>query len=94
MRAHIGPVVVKEFVFDPKNATLRINRGPDAVDLFARMVGRNQVFTPILNPFDRPAKSQCGSADQNIFGVELPTDAEPATNVTLVKLNGIRRPLQ
>src|SRR6478735_8661657 len=66
----------------------------DVVALVARMIGRGQVFAPILDPFDRAAKLQRGGADQKILGIEFTPDAEPAADVTLVKLDGLWCSLQ
>jgi hypothetical protein len=94
VRAHIGAVIVEEFVFDRENSALCIDRSTDMVALVARMIGRGQVFAPILDPFNRTAKLQRGGADQKILGIKFTTDAEPAANVTLVELDGLWSPLQ
>ena len=55
MRAHIGAVIVEKFVLDTKDVALHIDGGADAMMLFARMIGGDQVLAPVLDPFDRDA---------------------------------------
>src|SRR5215468_1364096 len=58
------------------------------------MIGRGEVLTAILDPFDRASKLQRGGTDQKIFRVEFTANAEAAADVTLIKLNGLRWPFQ
>ena len=53
MRAHICAIVVKKFVVDAKDAALCINGGAHVMMLLARVISGNQVFPPVLDPFDR-----------------------------------------
>ncbi len=52
MRAHVGAIVVKELVVDPENVAIFVDRGPDLMTLLARVIGGNQVFAPVLDPFN------------------------------------------
>src|SRR5262249_36872257 len=49
----------------------------------ARVVGRHQILTPVLDPFDRPAEKAGRERDQEILRVELPARAEAAADVVL-----------
>ena len=91
VRAHVGAVVVEEFVVDAEDAALCIDGGAHAMLLLARMVGGDQMLAPILDPFDRAAEFQRGGADQNIFRIEFAANAEAAADMALVKLHGVWR---
>ncbi len=47
------------------------------------------MLAPVLYPFHRTTKLAGGVADDDIFGIKLPPDAETATDVTLVQVNAI-----
>ena len=55
--------------------------------LLARMVGRDQMLAPILDPFDRLLELQRGGADQHVFRIHFAADAEAAADIAFVKLN-------
>jgi hypothetical protein len=44
MRAHVCALVVKEFVVDSEDATIRTDGRPNAMHLLSRIVGGNQVL--------------------------------------------------
>ena len=94
VRAHIGAVVVKEFVVDAENAALRVDGGADAVDLLARMIGGDQMLAPVLDPLDRRLEDERGGADQHVLGIDFAADAEAAADMALIKLHGVARPSQ
>ena len=52
------------------------------------MIGRDQMFAPIFDPFDRTAQPQRRDADENIFGIKLAAHAEAAADVALMELDG------
>ncbi len=60
--------------------------------LLARMIGGDQMFAPVLDPFDRSAEFQRGGADQNVFRINFAADAEAAADMTLEKLDGVAFP--
>ncbi len=86
--AHIAALVVEELVFDPEDAPFGIDRGAQLVALLARVVGRDQMLAPILDPLDRAVEPQRRDADQHVLGVELAPDAEAAADVSLIEMHG------
>src|SRR5215471_5329521 len=58
------------------------------------MIGGNQMLAAVFDPFDRPAELESGQADQNVFRIEFPADAEAAADMALVELNGFFVPSQ
>ena len=69
----------------------RVDRGADAVDLVARMVGGDQVLAPVLDPLDRPAEAECGEGDEHILGIDLAANAEAAADMTFVEVELVER---
>ncbi len=49
------------------------------------MVGRNQMLTPVLDPFDGTTDQAGGEGDQKIFRIELAAHAKAATHIVLNK---------
>ena len=86
--AHIAALVVKEFDIDAQNAARAVDRGSHLVPLLARMVGRDQVLAPVLDPFHRPAEPQRCETDQHVLGIELAANAEAAADMTFEQVNG------
>ena len=89
--AHIGALVVEIEVVDRQDAAVAVDRGADAVQLLARMIGGDQVLAPVLDPFHRAAEPHGGDADQHVLGIELATDAEAAAHMRLVHVDRRRR---
>ena len=89
VRAHIGAVVVEEFVVDAEDAAVFVDRRLDFMALLARVIGGDQVFTTILYPFDWLVKFQRGRADQHVFRIHLAADAEAAADMALKQLNAL-----
>ncbi len=85
MSAHIGALVEIELVVERQDHAVGIDRHARMVALLARMVRRHQVLATVLDPFDRAAEAQRGEADEEILGIELAADAEPAAGVTLLQ---------
>ena len=54
--AHIGALVVEEFVVDAEQPPFAVDRRAHLVALLARMVGGGQILAAVLDPFDRTAK--------------------------------------
>ena len=91
MGADIGALIGPELVVDAEDEALRIDRGADLVDLIARMVGREKVLAPVLDPLDRAPEAQRREARQDILGVELAANAEAAADVALVEMDALQR---
>jgi hypothetical protein len=87
MGTQVGPLVMEEFVVNGEDVARWVDGGPDEVALFARMIGREQMLAPVLDPFHRPAQAHCCRADQNVFWIKLAANTEAATNVRFVQLN-------
>ena len=49
--------------------------------LLARVHHAEKMFAPILDPFDRPAKSTGGEGDKQILRIEFFFDAESAAHI-------------
>ena len=88
VRAHVSAVVVEKFVIDCKDLAVRIDGRADLVVLLARVIGRDQMFAPVLDPFDRPAEFQRGGANQNVLRINLAADAEAAADMAFEQLDG------
>ena len=91
MGAHIGALVVEEFVVDAEQPPVSVHRGADAVALLARMVGRDQVLAAVLDPFHRTAEALGRDQHQHVFRIELAAHAEAAAGVALVEVDLRRR---
>ena len=89
--AQIGALVVEIEVVDGEDAALRVDRGADAVELLARMIGGDEMLAPVLDPFHRPAQPHGGDADENVLGIDLAADAEASAHMRLVHVDGRRR---
>ena len=87
MRAHIGALVVEEFIVDRQDMSLFVDRGADAVALLARVIGGDQMLAPVLDPFHRPAKPQRGRANQHVLGIKLSTNSETSADMALVQMH-------
>ena len=87
MGAHIGALIVEIAVVDGQDAALVIDRGAHVVKLLARMIGGDQMFAPVLDPFHRPLEPHRSDADQDIFRIEFAADAEPPSHVRFVHVD-------
>ena len=85
--AHIGALIVEITVVDGEDHAVAIDRGADVVQLLARMIGRDQMLAPVLDPFHRPVESHGGDADQYVLGIKLAADAEAAADMGFVNVN-------
>ncbi len=88
MRAHVSAVVVEKFIIDCKDMAVPVDGRAHLVVLLARVIGRDQMLAPVLDPFDRTAEFQRGRADQHVFRINFAADAEAATDMALVELDG------
>ena len=89
--AHIGALVVEEFVVDAEQAPILVHGRADAVALLARMVGRDQVLAAVLDPFHRAAEALGGDQHQNVLRIKLAAHAEAAAGVAFMQVNLRRR---
>ena len=87
VRAHVGAVVVKEFIVDAENAAVPVDRGPDLVALLARMIGGDQMLAPVLDPFNGSFEFQGGRANKHILGIHFAAYAEAAADMALVRVH-------
>ena len=62
--------------------------------LLTGMVGGDQMFAAVLDPFHRPAETLGGDADQHVLGIKLAAHAEPAADMRFVYMNRARRQRQ
>ena len=58
------------------------------------MIGGEQVLAPILDPFDRPAQTNGGDADQDILGIKLAAHPEASAHMQLVQMQRRRASLE
>jgi hypothetical protein len=91
VRAHIGALIVEIAIVDGENDAIGVERGADLVYLLARMIGGDQVFAAILEPFHRAMESLGGDADQDIFRVKLAAHAEAAADMRFMDMDCARR---
>ena len=89
--AHIGALIVEIAVVDREDDAVVVDRGADAVQLLARMIGRDQMLAPVLDPFHRPIELFRGDADQHVLGIKLAADAEAAADMGFVDVDAARR---
>ncbi len=82
---------MEELIFDRENATLAIDGRANAMALLARMIGRNEMLAPILDPLDRSFEPQRAQANEHVFGIELAPNAEPAADMAFVEMHRRRR---
>ena len=90
VRAHITALVVEELIVDGEDTTLGIGCGANLVPLRTRMIGRDQVLAPVLDPLHRPAQAERAEADQHILGIELAANPEAAADMAFIKMHGRR----
>ena len=83
VRALVAPGTVAE----REEGAVRSCRHLDLVHLLPRVVRREQVLVPVLDPFDRPPEQPSRERDQYILGVELAADTEAAADVDFQEAN-------
>ncbi len=62
--------------------------------LLARVIGGNQMFAPVLDPFNGFFESQGGRANEHILRVHFPANAEASADVALIELHLVRMPAE
>ena len=87
MGAHVTALVVDEFVIEGENVPVGVDRGAHFVALLARMIGRDQVLAPILDPFNRPPQAQRRETDQHVLWIKLAANAKAAADVPLEQMH-------
>ena len=85
--ADIGALVVEIAVVDGEDDAVVVDRGADPVQLLARMIGRDQMLAPVLDPFHRAVEPLGGDADQHVLGIELAANAEAAADMRFVDVD-------
>ena len=70
-----------DVVPQPGDQAVGVERGGDAVVLLAGMIRRHQVLGAVLGPLDRTAEPGGQPGDEEVLGVELAPDPEPAARV-------------
>ena len=91
MGADIGALVGEEDVVEGEDEAARVDRGADAVDLVARVVGGDEVLAAVLDPLDRPAEPERAERREHILRVDLAADAEAAADMALVEVELFER---
>src|SRR5205807_682406 len=64
--AHIGALIVKELAVNSEQPAGSIDRSTDTIMLFAGMIGGDQMFAPILDPFYWTAQPQCAETGEHV----------------------------
>ena len=83
---------MEEFVVDAENAAVFVDGRSYFVALLARVIGRDQVLAPVLDPFDRLAEFERGRAHQHVLRIHFAADAEAAADMALKQLNALGFP--
>ena len=94
MGADIGALVGEEDVVEGEDEAARVDRGADAVDLVARVVGGDEVLAAVLDPLHRPAEPERAERHEHILGVDLAADAEAAADMALVEVELFERQVE
>ena len=71
-----------------------VDRGADAVDLVARMVGGDEMLAAVLDPLDRPAEPKRAERHKHVLGIDLAADAEAAADMALVEVQLFERQVE
>src|SRR5262249_39114964 len=87
MCAHIGTLIVKEFAIDAEQPPGLIDGSADTIVLFEGMIGGDEVFAPILDPFHRPAQPQRGDTGEHVFGIKFAAYAEAAAGMAFMEMD-------
>src|SRR5262249_11453520 len=87
MRAHIGSLIVKEFAIDAKQSPGLIDGSADTIMLFAGMIGGDQMFASILDPFHRAAEPERGDTGEHVFGIKFAAPPEAAAGMAFMKMD-------
>ena len=82
--AAVGAVVLGDVVGQAQDPALVVEGGGDAVVLLAGVVHRHQVLGPVLGPLDGAGQFHGEPRDEEVLGVELAADPEPAARVDRV----------
>ena len=80
-KRRVGADVDDVAVADPEDRAATAGCDLQVMDLLARLVGRQQVFAPILDPAHRPADPAGEKRDDELLAIEAVLDAEAAADV-------------
>src|SRR5439155_23509371 len=89
--ADIGPQVEKHLAAQAEDRAIAAAGDLDLAIRLARMVHRNQVLAPILEPADRAADKPRPEREQTVLGIELASGAKAAANIVLDQVDLGRR---
>ena len=78
---------MKEFIVDGRETSIAVYRRTYPMLLLARVIGSNHMLAPILQPFYGTSEPHGCDQDKNVFGINLATDSESATNMAFIKVN-------
>ena len=92
--AHVGPDVAIDDDAQAENGAIALGSDLQTADVLAGMISRQQVLAPVLDPFHRAPELDGGKGDDEVFGVELATDAEPTAHIGLVEVDAVLGHLQ
>jgi len=84
VRAHIRALIVKKLAVDGEQAAGLIDCGADTILLFAGMIGGDQMFAPILDPFHWTAQPQCAETGEHVLRIELAAHAEATAGMAFM----------
>ena len=90
----VAALVVEINVVDGEDDAVVIDGGANLVQLLARMIGSDQMFAAVLDPFHRPVEFLGRDADQKIFRIHFAADAEAAADVRFIHMDRARRELE
>jgi len=87
VRAAVRAVVVQHVVGECQQVPVRVEGRRHPVRLLAGVVDRDEVLGPVFCPADRPAAGHRQPRDQEVLGIELAPDPEPAAGVNRVHVD-------
>ncbi len=94
MGPDVGTEVHPEFRSQAEDPSVGVAGDGTEVALLPRVVGRDQMFLPILDPHDRPRHLTRRPHRQDILGVELTPNPEPSPDGILHEQQPIRIEVQ
>ena len=93
MRADIGALVEIELVGKTEDPPLRVHGGAREMMLLPRVVGCDEMLTPVFDPLHRSAEPLAGDAEQEVLGIEFPRMPKPPADMAFVEWTVRSRPI-
>ena len=87
----IGALVVPDLGLQGEDASLGVDGEAGLVALLAALVGGHKVFLAVLDPLDRACETPRGQQHQQVLGIELAANPEPAPDMALEQVDALRR---